>query len=146
MTFTGRQENSGLTAEAAQARAEQTAELYALSRDLAVAASLDTIVNTVTRHVKHAVGRDGVVLLATDGHLGNGSLPQHERAAAQPASRTMRVQRTTCPKKAPVSRVPDNRFAEMEAGGVFASENGFCVCDLRMLASLLMRFCHRFIG
>jgi two-component system sensor histidine kinase KdpD len=50
-------------AEAAQHREAQTAELYALSRDLAVAADLDTILSAILTHVSQTFGREVAVLL-----------------------------------------------------------------------------------
>jgi len=50
-------------AVAAVRRETQTAELYALSRDLAVAADLDTIVQNVLTHVGQTFSREAVVLL-----------------------------------------------------------------------------------
>jgi two-component system sensor histidine kinase KdpD len=50
-------------AVAAGRRETQTAELYALSRDLAVAADLDTIVQNVLTHVSQTFSREVVVLL-----------------------------------------------------------------------------------
>jgi two-component system sensor histidine kinase KdpD len=50
-------------AEAAQQRAAQTAELYALSRDLAVAANLDAILHAIVAHVSQTFSRQLVVLL-----------------------------------------------------------------------------------
>ena len=50
-------------AEAAERREAQTAELYALSRDLAVAVDLDTILQAVLTHVSQTFGREVVVLL-----------------------------------------------------------------------------------
>ena len=51
-------------AEAAQHREAQTAELYALSRDLAVAVDLDAIVQNVLTHVSQTFGREVAVLLS----------------------------------------------------------------------------------
>jgi len=50
-------------AEAAEHREAQTAELYALSRDLAVAVDVDTIVQNVLMHVSQTFGREVVILL-----------------------------------------------------------------------------------
>jgi len=50
-------------AEAAEHRAAQTAELYALSRDLAVAVDLDTIMQAVLTHVSQTFSREVVILL-----------------------------------------------------------------------------------
>jgi len=69
--------------EAGRRQEAETAALYALSRDLAVAASRDAIVDTVSRHVTLAFGRASVVLLAADGRLASGALPVAGLAAAQ---------------------------------------------------------------
>jgi len=50
-------------AEASQDRAEQAAELYALSRDLAVALDLDTIMRAILIHVSQTFGPEVAVLL-----------------------------------------------------------------------------------
>jgi two-component system sensor histidine kinase KdpD len=50
-------------AETAEARATQTAELYALSRDLAVALDLDAIMRAILAHVSQTFGPDVAVLL-----------------------------------------------------------------------------------
>jgi len=50
-------------AESAQRREAQTAELYALSRDLAVAVDLDGIMQAVLTHISQTFGREVVVLL-----------------------------------------------------------------------------------
>jgi two-component system sensor histidine kinase KdpD len=50
-------------AEAAQHREAQTAELYALSRDLAVAVDLDTILQAILTHISQTFSREVVVLL-----------------------------------------------------------------------------------
>ena len=50
-------------AVAAERRETQTAELYALSRDLAVAVDLDTITQNVLTHVSQTFSREVVVLL-----------------------------------------------------------------------------------
>jgi len=50
-------------AEAAEARAVQNAELYALSRDLAVAAGLDAIVQAVITHVSQTFGGQAAVFM-----------------------------------------------------------------------------------
>jgi len=55
-------------AEAAQHRQAQTAELYALSRDLAVAVDLDTILQNVLAHVSQTFGREVVILLPDASH------------------------------------------------------------------------------
>jgi two-component system sensor histidine kinase KdpD len=54
-------------AEAAQHREVQTAELYALSRDLAVAVDLDGIMQAVLTHIGQTFGREVVVLLPEGG-------------------------------------------------------------------------------
>jgi two-component system sensor histidine kinase KdpD len=89
-------------AEAAQRRETQTAELYALSRDLAVAVDLDTITQAILTHVGQTFSRKVVVLLPDDSRgtvLPHGSSPgftlnENERAVAawvfqhgQPAGR-----------------------------------------------------------
>ena len=56
-------------AEAAQKREVETAELYDLSRDLAAAADLDTILRVLTRHVEKTFGRDIAVLLPESDRL-----------------------------------------------------------------------------
>lgn len=71
--------------QSGQRKEAETAALYALSRDLAVAASLDAIVDTVTRHVRQAFGCEGTVLLAVAGRLEGGVLPASALAAAQTA-------------------------------------------------------------
>ncbi len=50
-------------AEAAPRRAAETVELYALSRDLAAAASHDAIAQTVLQHVQQTFGREAIILL-----------------------------------------------------------------------------------
>ncbi len=50
-------------AEAAVHRESQTAELYALSRDLAVAVDLDTVLEAVITHVSQTLSREAVILL-----------------------------------------------------------------------------------
>ncbi len=50
-------------AESAERREAQTAELYALSRDLAVAVDLDGIMRAVLTHISQTLGREVVVLL-----------------------------------------------------------------------------------
>ena len=54
-------------AESAQRREAQTAELYALSRDLAVAVDLDGIMQAVLTHISQTFGREVVVLLPEGG-------------------------------------------------------------------------------
>jgi two-component system sensor histidine kinase KdpD len=56
-------------AEAAEHRAAQTAELYALSRDLAVAASLEEMVQAILVHVSQTFGRQAIVFLHEGGTL-----------------------------------------------------------------------------
>ncbi len=50
-------------AQAAEHRAAQTAELYALSRDLAVAVDLDTLMQAVLTHVSQTFSREVAILL-----------------------------------------------------------------------------------
>lgn len=52
--------------EAARTREAQTGELYDLSRDLASAAALETILQTLIRHVEQTFGREVVVLLPNE--------------------------------------------------------------------------------
>ncbi len=59
-------------AEGAEHRAAQTAELYALSRDLAVAVDLDAIVQAILAHVGQTFSREVAVLLPE----GNGVKPR----------------------------------------------------------------------
>jgi len=54
-------------AESAERREVQTAELYALSRDLAVAVDLDGIMQAVLTHISQTFGREVVVLLPEGG-------------------------------------------------------------------------------
>lgn len=54
-------------AQAAEHRAAQTAELYALSRDLAVAASLEEMVQAILVHVSQTFGRQATVFLQEGG-------------------------------------------------------------------------------
>jgi two-component system sensor histidine kinase KdpD len=56
-------------ADAAQQREAETAELYALSRDLSVAADLDAILQVLVGHVERTFGRDTVVFLPENSHL-----------------------------------------------------------------------------
>jgi two-component system sensor histidine kinase KdpD len=56
-------------ADAAQEREAETAELYALSRDLAVAGDLDSILRVLVQHVEQTFGRNTVVLLPENDHL-----------------------------------------------------------------------------
>jgi two-component system sensor histidine kinase KdpD len=53
-------------AEAAQRRETDTAELYDLSRDLAGAAGIPEILNTVVRHVEQTFGSEVIVLLPSE--------------------------------------------------------------------------------
>jgi two-component system sensor histidine kinase KdpD len=64
-------------AKAAERRETQTAELYALSRDLAVAAGLDTILQNVLTHVSQTFSREVAVLL-----------PDESRQAVEPCAIT----------------------------------------------------------
>src|SRR5215510_13079358 len=50
-------------ADAAQQREAETAELYALSRDLSVAADLDAVLQVLVGHVERTFGRNTVVFL-----------------------------------------------------------------------------------
>ncbi len=56
-------------ADAARLRAEQTTELYELSRDLAAVYGLNDILRALIRHIQGTFGRDGVILLPDDGRL-----------------------------------------------------------------------------
>ena len=56
-------------AEAAQQREAETAELYALSRDLSVAGDMDAVLSVLVRHVERTFGRNTVVFLPQNGHL-----------------------------------------------------------------------------
>jgi two-component system, OmpR family, sensor histidine kinase KdpD len=56
-------------ADAAHQREAETAELYALSRDLSVAGEMDAILQVLVQHVERAFGRDTVVLLPENDHL-----------------------------------------------------------------------------
>jgi len=56
-------------AEAAERRAVQNAELYALSRDLAVAAGLDAIVQAVLTHVSQTFGGQSAVFVPVGGSV-----------------------------------------------------------------------------
>jgi two-component system sensor histidine kinase KdpD len=64
-------------ADTARRRAAQTAELYALSQDLAAAADLDAILHAVLTHVGQTFGRQAAVLLPT---------PQGERVEPRASS------------------------------------------------------------
>jgi two-component system sensor histidine kinase KdpD len=55
--------------EAAQRRADELAQLYDLSRDLATAATLDDILLAVLRHVEQTFAREVIVLLPESGSL-----------------------------------------------------------------------------
>jgi two-component system sensor histidine kinase KdpD len=55
----------GAQADAARQGERQTAELYALSRDLAVAVNLDEILQAVVTHIGQTFGRQVAILLAT---------------------------------------------------------------------------------
>jgi two-component system sensor histidine kinase KdpD len=56
-------------ADAAQQREAETAELYALSRDLSVAADLEAVLQVLAQHVERAFGRNTVVFLPENSHL-----------------------------------------------------------------------------
>jgi two-component system sensor histidine kinase KdpD len=56
-------------AQAAQRREEQTATLYALSRDLTAAVAPDDILNVIVRHVSENFSRSVAVLLPEQAHL-----------------------------------------------------------------------------
>jgi two-component system sensor histidine kinase KdpD len=56
-------------ADAAHQREAETAELYDLSRDLAVAGDLDAILRVLVLHVEQTFGRNTVVLLPDNNHL-----------------------------------------------------------------------------
>ena len=56
-------------AEAAHQRETETAELYALSRDLAITRQLDGILQVLIRHVERTFGRNTVILLPENDHL-----------------------------------------------------------------------------
>jgi two-component system sensor histidine kinase KdpD len=56
-------------AEAAHQREAETAELYALSRDLAIARQLDDIVQVLIHHVEETFERSTVILLPENGQL-----------------------------------------------------------------------------
>lgn len=88
-------------AEASQRRATETAILYELGRDLAVAAELETILEVVVRNIGRTFGRDTAVLLPDEGgqltvsaHSEGFELDENETAVAawafehnQPAGR-----------------------------------------------------------
>ena len=73
-------------ADAARLRAEQTTELYELSRDLAAVYGLNDILRALIRHVQGTFGREGVILLPEDGRLastvGSGELELDENELA----------------------------------------------------------------
>ena len=56
-------------ADAAQQREAETAELYALSRDLSIAAEMDGILQVLVGHVERTFGRNTVVFLSENSHL-----------------------------------------------------------------------------
>lgn len=56
-------------AEVAQHRASETAELYDLSQDLATAATLESILRAVLKHVEQTFGREAILLLPQSGTL-----------------------------------------------------------------------------
>jgi len=56
-------------ADAAHQREAETAELYALSRDLAAAGELDDILHVLMQHVEQTFERNTVVLLPENNHL-----------------------------------------------------------------------------
>ncbi len=56
-------------ADAAHQREAETAELYALSRDLAIARQLDDILKVLVQHVEETFGRNTAILLPENGHL-----------------------------------------------------------------------------
>jgi two-component system, OmpR family, sensor histidine kinase KdpD len=63
-------------ADAAGHREAQTAELYALSRDLAAAVNLDAILQAILAHIGQTFGREVVVLLPGDSTPGDTIEPQ----------------------------------------------------------------------
>jgi two-component system sensor histidine kinase KdpD len=73
-------------ADAARFTAEQTTELYELSRDLAAIFGLDDILRALIRHIEGTFGRDGVILLPDNGRLtstvGSGDLDLDENEMA----------------------------------------------------------------
>ncbi len=73
-------------ADAARFSAEQTTELYELSRDLAAVYGLDDILRALIRHIQGTFGREGVILLPDHGRLastvGNGELELNENELA----------------------------------------------------------------
>jgi two-component system sensor histidine kinase KdpD len=58
-------------ADAAQQREADTAALYALSRDLAAAGSLEAIINTIIDNINQTFGRDAVIFLPVPGVPGS---------------------------------------------------------------------------
>jgi len=56
-------------ADAAHQREAETAELYALSRDLAIARQLDSILQVLIQHVEATFGRNTAILLPENEHL-----------------------------------------------------------------------------
>jgi two-component system sensor histidine kinase KdpD len=75
-------------ADAARLRAQQTVELYELTRDLAAVYGLDGILRVLLRHIQGTFGREGVILLPEGGRLlstagsGEPELNQDELAVA----------------------------------------------------------------
>ena len=73
-------------ADAARFSAEQTTELYELSRDLAAVYGLDDILRALIRHIQGTFGREGVILLPDQGRLastvGSGDLELDENEMA----------------------------------------------------------------
>jgi two-component system sensor histidine kinase KdpD len=63
-------------ADAASRREAQTAELYALSRDLAAAVNLDAILQAILAHIGHTFGREVAVLLPCDSTPGDTVAPR----------------------------------------------------------------------
>ena len=56
-------------ADAARFSAEQTTELYELSRDLAAVSGLNDMLRALIRHIRGTFGREGVILLPDNGRL-----------------------------------------------------------------------------
>jgi len=75
-------------AQAARAREASTAALYALSRDLAAASSMEEILNAVTRHISSVFSRQVAIFLPGEGKLemvvqsGDFPFTDNERAVA----------------------------------------------------------------
>jgi two-component system, OmpR family, sensor histidine kinase KdpD len=67
-------------ADAAQQREAETAELYALSRDLSVGGDMDAVLKGLVQHVERAFGRDTVVFL-----------PENNRLATRMASTNLKL-------------------------------------------------------